>query len=490
MTTQMSAMDVRRQIDHPVIDGDGHLTELAPAGYPFLREHLSAEQFEEFLRWGTPTARGMRFRPAAEQRRTGSPQIAWWGGPTRHAIDKATPMLPALLYERLPEIGFDYGIFYTSAAMGFLAVADEDQRRGLSAGWNDFLADLSGPFADRMTFAGLVPMHTPEEALAELRHCKELGLKVVALPEGVLRPIPEPDPADAASPFLWPGQTHWFDTFGWDSAYDYDPVWSAAREMKLAVTFHGGMGLRPGLWTFTNNYCANHIGAFAQNMFPLCKSLYLGGVTRRFPQMPFAFLECGVSWGSQLLADIVEHWHKRGIHALPELDPANLDAEAVADYLAKFGGRVSELMGNPDPLELALAMKEPGLPQAELYDDFARLGASNEEDLVRLFTDSFYFGCEADDRGVAVAFSAVNPGGKALRAIFSSDIGHWDVPDISAVLPESYEMVTENLLTPEQYRAFMFDNAFELCTRADPEFFAGTSIEPHVAAGRGQRLPA
>ena len=479
MTGRMSGAEVRQEIGHPVIDGDGHLSELTPAAYPFLRETLSSDQLDRFIREGTPTARGLAYRSAAEQRRTRSPQIAWWGGPTRSALDKATPMLPALLHERLPELGIDYGIFYTSSAMGFLAIEEDELRRGLCAGWNAFLSDISAPYGDRMTFAGLIPMHTPEEAIAELRHCKELGIKVAAFPEGVLRGIPEPL-LEGASPFLWPGQTHWYDTFGLESAYDYDSVWAAARDLRLAVTFHGGMGLRPGLWTFTNNYCANHIGVFGQNMFSLCKSLYLGGVTRRFPDMPVAFLECGVSWGSQLLADIVEHWHKRRVESLDVLDPANLDAEALSAHLAAFGGRVLELMGNPDPVDLANEIKTRNIPRAEIYDDFAYLQVSDETDLVNLFADSFYFGCEADDRGVAVAFSKVNPGGKSLRAIFSSDIGHWDVPDISAVVPESFELVEDGLITPDQYRSFVFGNVLELCTRADPHFFDGTTIEGYV----------
>ena len=32
-----SGPEVRREIGHPVIDGDGHLTELTPAAFPFLR---------------------------------------------------------------------------------------------------------------------------------------------------------------------------------------------------------------------------------------------------------------------------------------------------------------------------------------------------------------------------------------------------------------------------------------------------------------------
>ena len=36
-----------------------------------------------------------------------------------------------------------------------------------------------------------------------------------------------------------------------------------------------------------------------------------------------------------------------------------------------------------------------------------------------------------------------NPLGARLQAIFASDIGHWDVPDIREVLPEAWELVED-----------------------------------------------
>ncbi len=95
-----------------------------------------------------------------------------------------------------------------------------------------------------MTPAGVIPMHTPDEAVAELEHCNALGLKVVGFPEGVTRPIPDPDPGNV-TPFMYPGQAWWFDHFGIDSAYDYDPVWAKAEELGFAVTCHGGLGNMP-----------------------------------------------------------------------------------------------------------------------------------------------------------------------------------------------------------------------------------------------------
>src|SRR5688572_10690551 len=135
-----SSPAVRRDVGHPIIDADGHLQEITEAAYPHLREHLSAPLFDQFVKERTPIARGMAHRSTDERRRTRTPQTAWWGTHTRNSLDRATPMLPALLHERLAEIGIDFGIFYTSSAMTVAAVDDPDLRRGLCAGWNTFLA--------------------------------------------------------------------------------------------------------------------------------------------------------------------------------------------------------------------------------------------------------------------------------------------------------------------------------------------------------------
>jgi hypothetical protein len=65
--------------------------------------------------------------------------------------------------------------------------------------------------------------------------------------------------------------------------------------------------------------------------------------------------------------------------------------------------------------------------------------------------------------------------------VFSSDIGHWDVPDMAGVVAESYELVEDGHLTAGQWRRFTFDNPYELFTRVNPSFFDGTAVAPHVA---------
>ncbi|HZP29620.1 MAG TPA: amidohydrolase family protein [Acidimicrobiia bacterium] len=474
MTIRTSA-EIRRDVGHPIVDADGHVLEVLDATYPYVREALGPALFEQWRERGPLARVSQRPRTLDERRRTRTPQGSWWGGPpASNACDRATATLPALLHERMDELGIDFAVLYPTNTLLTCAEVDEELRRGLCRGFNEYYADVYLPYSDRMTIAGMIPMHTPEEAVAELHHCAELGLKTILLPEGVLRPLDEPATIDG-SPWLWPGQTHWFDSFGLDSVFDYDPVWQACRDLGFVAAFHGGMTVRPGLhWSITS-YVANHVGQFAAEMYPLCKALLFGGVTARFPDLQFAFLECGVSWAMQMLCDTVEHWEKRNVDALPSMDPATLDRDELARYFAKYGGRITELI-DVDPYEYVQRLPIHGSTPEE-RDEFVHLRVRTAAELVERFAGSFSFGCEADDRGITTAFSPAVPEGATLRAMFSSDIGHWDVPDMAHVVAESFELVEDGLLTPGQWRQVVCDNPVEMYRRANPDFFAGTTLE-------------
>ena len=72
-------------------------------------------------------------------------------------------------------------------------------------------------------------------------------------------------------------------------------------------------------------------------------------------------------------------------------------------------------------------------------------------------------------------------GGARLNATFSSDLGHWDVVDMTQVLVEAYEGVEEGLFTPEAFRDFAFANMVRCLGGMNPDFFKGTAIEAEAA---------
>jgi predicted TIM-barrel fold metal-dependent hydrolase len=489
-TLASESQAVRERLDHPVIDTDGHVQEYLPAVYPYLREALGPDLFERY-RKGAERFQHILGGDDPETRvLTRTPQSAWWGTPARNTRDLATAVIPGLLYERMDELGFDYSVLYPTKALGIAGVDDPEMRQGLCRGFNTFLAETFRPYADRLTAGGVIPMHTPDEAVAEIEHCHELGIKVVGIPEGVLRRIPRPM-AEHASPWLLPGQEHWFDTFGLDSEHDYDPVWAKMVERGFAVTCHGGLGdIFPFTFTSVSSYVSNHIGFFAERMQKVCKSLFMGGVTRRFPTLNIAFLECGVGWASSLLVDLVEHWEKRNVEALrANLDPALVDWDEFEGLMERYGRQLTDGADAGDTWRQSIrSIPAVGVEPADV-DEFRFAEITQKSDIRDLFVPRFFFGCEADDRTIAFAFSKANAFGARLQPVFSSDISHWDVEDMAGVLAEAHGLVTKGLLTDDDFADLTFRNPARLFTQGDPGFFDGTAVEPFITDEVRGRAP-
>ena len=130
-----------------------------------------------------------------------------------------------------------------------------------------------------MTGAAVIPMHTPEEAIAELEFAvRELKMKVVMPATYVRRPVPAAERRGAGR--LAP----WHDSYGLDSPHDYDPVWQKCLELGVNPIFHTGT-LGVGTRRSLSSYVHNHLGHFAAAAEATCRSLFLGGVTRRFPEL-------------------------------------------------------------------------------------------------------------------------------------------------------------------------------------------------------------
>jgi hypothetical protein len=263
----------------------------------------------------------------------------------------------------------------------------------------------------------------------------------------------------------------------------YDPVWRKCIEIGVAPTFHSsiqGYGLHSSL----TNMVYNHIGHFGAAGEAVCKSLFLGGVTTRFPRLRAAFMEGGVSWGCRLYADLISHWKVRNRDALAHIDPANLDRRMLADLVQQYG---SDALRRGFDVEQASMGGGDWAP--ENPDDFAHCDISGPQAIRDRFVPNF-FGCEAEDPLAAWAFnSKLNPLGAKLNAILGSDIGHWDVPDMEDVIPEAFEAVEKGALTEEDFRGFTFANPIKLWASLNRDFFKGTAIESE-AAGELARISA
>ncbi len=134
----------------------------------------------------------------------------------------------------------------------------------------------------------------------------------------------------------------------------------------------------------------------------------------------------------------------------------------------------------------------PAAPRTRPCSTSSRRAASRRaEDIVDLFVTPFFFGCEADDPMVRMAFdTAANPFGSTLKAIFGSDIAHWDVPDMAEVLERGARAGRARLIDEDDFRDFVFTNPVRFFTDVNPDFFDGHRRWPSAVRGLDRREPA
>ena len=160
-----------------------------------------------------------------------------WGRQSTNTRDRATAMMPRMLYDRLDELGIDFGIVYPTAGLGIPRIADDETRRAVIRGFNivtaDYFKELERPADPGRGHSGA---HAGGgDRRARIRHQSSSAPRSAcsaAACAGHCRPRrgrPRNRPLCAG-----------FDQLGIDSDHDYDPVWQKCRELGIAPTFHTG----------------------------------------------------------------------------------------------------------------------------------------------------------------------------------------------------------------------------------------------------------
>ena len=448
---------IRRRLTHPIIDADGHLAEFMPMVIDCLREVADDAVADRFIRFRrSPFTSGGGYLPTR----------VFFGSPL--GLDRMTVILPKLLHRRLEEIGIDFALLYPTSGLSVLSNPDDELRQAAARALNTYYARAFGEYRDRLEPVAIIPTFTPAEALAELDHAVgTLGLKAAVMSGTVPRTV-RPDGSSAS----------WVDTLGHESLHDYGPLWARCVELGVVPSFHG-IGYGWGSRVSSTNYVYNHLGNFAAAQEAACRSLVMAGVPKRHPGLRLSFLEGGVAWAAQLYADLLGHYDKRNKDAVQMFDPARFDLAFARRVFAEFAD--GPLRAYEDQIDRGVRPFGDAGDAPYGIDDFAESGITGPDDIVDVFTRQLAFGCEADDPMNALAFDRrLLPHHARLNAMFASDIGHWDVPDMRDVLPEAWELVEDGHLGEKDFADFTCGNVVRMLTDANPRFFEGTAVADAV----------
>jgi predicted TIM-barrel fold metal-dependent hydrolase len=473
---------IRAKLDHPVVDSDGHWLETHPVFRQYIDAVAGPAMVERYQKvYGSVQASWYDMTPKQRQavriRRPG-----WWGLPVKN-VDRAAAMIPRLFRDKLDDWGIDVALVYPTLGFGLVReIPDEELLEASVKAYNVMVADLFKDCSDRIIAAGVATLNRPDLAIRQIDQAHKLGLKMLSI-NGV---VPRTLEADAAWQPDPKKRRVWIDGLGMDSQYDYDPVWQKFVDCGIAVTNHTGSNGWPDRNSPTS-FVHCHLGHFAQAHHLMARSLFLGGVTQRFPTLNFGFLEGGVGWACNLLADLHGHWRVWNTKHMNSMRrPSNLDLKVVRRYFEQYAAKGSPFEGKIDQiLDGGMDIVEQNMSQAELTrrdkdeDEFPHVDIRKPEDINRLFAEPFYFGCEAEDPMTAVAFDKKL--GLNLKPILGSDISHFDVADADEVLEEAWELVEHGVINEDNFREFTFTNAVKLHGGMNPDFFKGTVVEKQAA---------
>src|SRR5947199_3567398 len=153
-TMDNRAAEIHAKLKHPVIDGDGHWMEPIPIFLEYLCEVGGAGSVDQMRAlWRRNQA---WYRATWPERQHNRMRRTIWWGVTSNTLDKATALMPALLNERLPELGIDFAIVYPTYGLSINGILDDELHRAASRAYNRMTADMFKPYPERFAPVAIV----------------------------------------------------------------------------------------------------------------------------------------------------------------------------------------------------------------------------------------------------------------------------------------------------------------------------------------------
>ena len=174
-TTESKSAAIRARLKYPIIDSDGHTAEFEPALFDYLRKcrgrarrgsvENSLSNRSNVLPLVSDDAAGI-----AATIRAGASACGAAHPTLQHAgpCDQFAAQAPCI--SGCAEMGLDFTIVYPSCGMSCCTWATTRCAGARAARYNNLYARYFREYGNRMTPAAVIPMHTPEEAGAELEH--------------------------------------------------------------------------------------------------------------------------------------------------------------------------------------------------------------------------------------------------------------------------------------------------------------------------------
>lgn len=198
----------------------------------------------------------------------GTPVVSTLGQlkPFSRASQTLTP--PRARVEDLDRAGIDVQVIFPTI---FLEPLSDDPlfQSALIRSYNTWMAATCAQHPDRLKWGAVMPLHRPEDAVAELRRTRELGA-VCAVTYGTV----------GQAMLHYP---------------EFDPFWAEAERLGVPVAIHTGWS-HPGLTASGDQVFTSQLIGFTLPVLMAFYSFLGGGILERHPGLRVCFMEAGADW--------------------------------------------------------------------------------------------------------------------------------------------------------------------------------------------------
>jgi len=193
-------------------------------------------------------------------------------------------------HKRMPDMdaeGIDAAFLYPSLGLLVGAISDPQTATAACVAYNRWVGDYCSKYPDRLFGIAIIPMQSPEAAVAEIRRVRAAGFRA-----GYIRPQPS-----NGRPLHHP---------------DNDPIWQVAQDLDFAIAIHAaaapvGSSLL-GQDRFAANYCTMHCATHTMEMLAAATSFIMCRICDRFPKLRVGFMEAGGGWMAGYIERMDRHF--------------------------------------------------------------------------------------------------------------------------------------------------------------------------------------
>lgn len=224
--------------------------------------------------------------------------------------------------ERLKDMaqdGIHAEVIYPSLGLSLYRMPDAELQRECFRVYNDWIAEYCAHAPDKLLGAGVLSVWDVPAAVAEMKRCKEMGLRTVMLP---------------ASP---PDDMPYSDEY-------FDPIWQAAVDHELPISMHIGTNAgasgksRDSVFSDAMNPAGKakisqpqNFATSPQEMQKTLASLVIGGVLDRFRKLRVVLVEGDAGWLPHLMYRL-DHGYEK-YRAIQNTTLSRKPSEIVAEQV-------------------------------------------------------------------------------------------------------------------------------------------------------------